>query len=527
MPHEAVERLSMAEQHEWFRSVTSRRALIRGGLAGAGALVAGASVGTGSASAAPAPAPNTGGLLGKAERRAGASVIPFGRHLAYGPDPRTSMSVTWQVPALVDRPFVRIGCSPTDLGQRIPARLSVLRTPYESFTGPRNGLPPVHPTDLEQYYLTARIDHLTPGRTYFYTVGHDGYDPAAHPELGGPASFRTAPAGREKYTFTAFGDQDVNVDSLAMTAAIRRQAPAFHLIAGDLSYANGNGVGHVTDWGFDPRAWDTYFQLNDFVSASLPWQAVVGNHELEPWYSGDGYGGYRERFALPDAEQTTYYSFTHGNVAFLALDANDVAYEQAASLGYTAGAQTRWLTRRLAAFRADENIDFVVAYFHHCGYCTAPAHSSDDGVRGTWGPLFDQYAVDLVINGHNHLYERTDPLKAGRATAKAPIGSTVTTTTHGTTYIVAGCAGDSHYNFDVPDSYQGAVHDVDSVTSTTHNPAGGKTAETVEWSRVRYTGYALLAVDVDPGGHGRTPELVVRGVNQFGAEIDRVTIRRT
>ncbi len=34
-------------------------------------------------------------------------------------------------------------------------------------------------------------------------------------------------------------------------------------------------------------------------------------------------------------------------------------------------------------------------------------------MRTNWVPLFDKYAVDLVINGHNHIYERTDPLKGG------------------------------------------------------------------------------------------------------------------
>jgi hypothetical protein len=35
-------------------------------------------------------------------------------------------------------------------------------------------------------------------------------------------------------------------------------------------------------------------------------------------------------------------------------------------------------------------------------------------------PLFDLYSVDLVINGHNHVFERTDPLRGGVA-AVAPM----------------------------------------------------------------------------------------------------------
>jgi len=92
-------------------------------------------------------------------------------------------------------------------------------------------------------------------------------------------------------------------------------------------------------------------------------------------------------------------------------------------------------------------------------------------VRAAWTPLFDQFDVDLVIDGHNHVYERTDPLRGGSVTTAAPIGSTVRSKTNGTTY-------------------------------------------------------ALLAVDVKPGRHGRPAQLVLRAVNEYGAEVDKLTIER-
>ncbi len=66
-----------------------------------------------------------------------------------------------------------------------------------------------------------------------------------------------------------------------------------------------------------------------------------------------------------------------------------------------------------------------------------------------------------------------------------------------------------------------------SVTTWVRNSSGGKTPETVDWSRVRYTGYALLSVDSEPGRHGQAPKLVLRGVNEYGTEIDRLTIVRS
>ena len=523
MTPEQAARLSMAEQHEWFRAATSRRSMLRGGLVGAAAIAAGPTLLAAPALAAGTTAPAGAALLATAQRPAGSSVAPFGRHVAYGADPATSLSVTWQVPAVVDNPFIRIGHSPLDLSEKIPASLSVLTTPFSDVTAV-DSVPLVKPTTVEQYYVQARVEHLLPGRTYYYVVGHDGYDPAAHPTLDPARAVTTAVSGRSDFTFTAFGDQGVTYDGVALANLIRAQNPAFHLHAGDLSYANSGGDGLITDT-YDPRIWDSFLTQNELFAASIPWQAVVGNHEMEPWYSPDGYGGFFQRFAQP-TENQAYYAFSYGNVGFLALDANDVSYEFAANFNYSGGAQTKWLGRQLAAFRADKDIDFIVVYFHECAYSTTDQHASDGGVRNYWTPLFDQYSVDLVINGHNHVYERTDPLRGGAVAAVAPIGATVDARTQGTTYVVAGSSGASLYQFPATDSYEGEVDNLASVTTWVRNSSGGKTPETVDWSRVRYTGYALLTVDSKPGRRGSEAELVLRGVNEYGTEIDRLTIVR-
>ena len=141
-------------------------------------------------------------------------------------------------------------------------------------------------------------------------------------------------------------------------------------------------------------------------------------------------------------------------------------------------------------------------------------------------PLFDQYGVDLVINGHNHLYERTDPLKGGVVTTPAPIGSTVTPATQGTTYITAGGGGESLYAFTAADSYEGSVDNVATVSAYINAAGGTEVPETVTWSRVRYTGYCLVVIDSNPAPHHGTSTLTIRGLSETGAEIDRVVLSR-
>ena len=308
------------------------------------------------------------------------------------------------------------------------------------------------------------------------------------------------------------------------------QRPAFHLHAGDLSYAESGGQGLVTD-SFDATMWDSFLTQIEPVASRVPWQIATGNHEMEAWYSPDGYGGMHDRFVLPDAN-ATYYSFRYGNVAVVSLDANDVSNELPANLGYSGGAQTAWLQRQLASYHADPEIDFIVAYFHHCAYCTCSSHSSEGGVRAEWTPLFDIHAVDLVINGHNHIYERTDPIRAGAATTSAPTGATVTPASHGTTYITAGGAGADLYAFSAPDTFNGeegsdgGENGDRAVTAFVSEAGAVKRAETVEWSRVRYTGHSLLVIESAPAEAGGTSTLTVRTLAWTGAEIDNVVLAR-
>jgi Calcineurin-like phosphoesterase/Purple acid Phosphatase, N-terminal domain len=441
--------------------------------------------------------------------------------------------VGWQVAAAVSNPFIRVGTSPWDLSGPISAEVRNLATPasvWNTTTNPPvDSVPPSVASDaIEQYYLHATVSGLQPGQTYFYTVGHHGWDFSG--DVTSLGTFATAPHGRPRFRFTAFGDQGVSYDAVGTATLIRTQNPAFHLHAGDISYAEDGGDGLITD-SYDPRVWDSFFNQIEPAAGAIPWQIAVGNHEMETWYSPDGYGGQYARFDFPgeltNSTPPAYYSFVYGNVGIVSLDANDVSDEIPANNGYSAGAQVSWLKSTLTALRANPKVDFIVAYFHHCAYCTCTSHGSEGGARKYFTPLFDAHEVDLVINGHNHIYERTDPLRGGVVTgAGAPIGSTVHPKTDGTTYITAGGAGKSLYAFSVADSYEGSVDNVASIKSYVNEPGGTTANETVTWSRVRYTGYCLLVIDSEPKSWSQGGMLRVRGLDEAGQELDRIDLVR-
>ncbi|MEV5375765.1 metallophosphoesterase family protein [Streptomyces nondiastaticus] len=538
IPEQLADRMTMAEQHEYLRARFARP-LTRRGMLRAGAVTAGAAAGTGllagPARAYPGPAPSPGPspasspeLLVSSAAAAvdGKHVAPFGRHLAFGADPRTQMRISWQVPFAVRRPYVRVGLAPWDLGLRLEAEVRTLHTPPLS-----KKLPAV-----DQVYLHAALDNLRPGRTYYYGVGHDGYDPADPRHFSGIGTFRTAPerpekGGKaEKFTFTAFGDQGVSYQALANDQLILGQNPAFHLHAGDICYADDSGAGKPTDV-YDARVWDQFLAQTESVAASVPWMVTTGNHDMEAWYSPNGYGGQSARWTLPGngfdpARAPGVYSFVYGNTGVVALDANDISYEITANTGYSGGAQTAWLDRRLGELRRTRGLDFIVVFFHHCAFSTTKAHASDGAVREAWLPLFEKHGVDLVINGHNHIYERTDALRGTRVGRKVPIGGTADSTRDGIVYVTAGGAGKSLYDFPAPDSYEGHVKDLESVDSYFWEKGRAKHPEQVEWSRVRYTGFSFLAVESEPAARGGRPRLRVTALAENGARVDHFDVVR-
>jgi hypothetical protein len=184
----------------------------------------------------------------------------------------------------------------------------------------------------------------------------------------------------------------------------------------------------------------------------------------------------------------------------MSLDANDVSLE--IPHPYTAGRQTQWIDAELTRLRADPSIDFIVVYFHHCAYCTITSHGSDAGVREVWVPLFDKHGVDLVINGHNHGYERTTPIRNG------------TPSDTGTTYICAGGGGRSPNTLNKPG--EGFV----SFTPALHEP------EKAPWSVKAVANNSFLRVDVDPGEPGGNTTMNIIAVDSNGYPFDNVVLTR-
>jgi 3',5'-cyclic AMP phosphodiesterase CpdA len=151
----------------------------------------------------------------------------------------------------------------------------------------------------------------------------------------------------------------------------------------------------------------------------------AGNHE----YLDQGPRLYRAFFDLPangpaGIESDLVYSFEYGNAFIAILDSTLAVADDA-----MARKQADWLDGCLGRTGAR----WKVLMFHHPVFASHPRRESPALAR-TWGPIFDKHHVDLVLQGHDHAYQRTYPMRAGRRVLRPDQGTTYVVAVSGTKY---------------------------------------------------------------------------------------------
>lgn len=146
-------------------------------------------------------------------------------------------------------------------------------------------------------------------------------------------------------------------------------------------------MGDMVENGSVSSQWTTFFNIERNLMRQAPLYGVLGNHEQNsPLYF--------MAFHLPGTER--WYSFDYGNAHFIGLEVDGYA-------SYAPGsAQMLWLANDLAQTRQHWKV-----VFYHIPPYSSGSHGSDLPGREALEPLFIQYGVDLVFNGHDHDYERS------------------------------------------------------------------------------------------------------------------------
>jgi acid phosphatase type 7 len=335
-------------------------------------------------------------------------------------DPTTSATFTWETAESDHAAKVRIGTSTTSL--------SAVHTGYTWTTPGSLGGPPT-------YLHEVHVCGLTSGTTYSYEVGGG---PAGSEVWSAAQSFTTVPAGGS-ITLGVFGDaRDSSATWQAVHMRMRDAAVAMQLIGGDI-VDTASVESLYTTWldaiWHDPNNPSAFLTLGQQMMVPID-----GNHEND---LANSFADWSIPGVAGDPYSETYASFDVGSAHILLIDDEQIAGSLASGAASAeAMAQLAWVDSDLKAANADRaRHPFVVVIGHRCMFSSS-VHGMDDDVlaaRGALVPLYDKYSVDLVVNGHDHDYERSKPVMAGSPPSGPPVVG------KGTTYVVSAGAGADAY----------------------------------------------------------------------------------
>jgi hypothetical protein len=293
----------------------------------------------------------------------------------------------------------------------------------------------------------AVLRGLAPGVRYSYRV-YSPVAPLASKSGEQEFSFRAPDPGVLR--FVVFGDTGTGSPeqhAVARAIATEPLAPDLAMLVGDLIYPPASA-----------SSWDPYFF--DPYRALLPairFYAAPGNHD----YEIEGGRPFFDVLTLPRngpaglAPESSYWLELAG-AQLIVHDTN----QSATLLRQQSIPWHNELARRPATFR--------LVFHHHSMYSSGPnfAEAPSPQLRALMAPVYAASGVDIVFNGHDHLYERTRPVS-------------------GVIYLTTGAGGASLYARTAQNAFTLAF--ANNVHSYTHVEVRGRT---------------LLLRQVDTSGQG-------------------------
>jgi hypothetical protein len=323
--------------------------------------------------------------------RVASTPLPDQVTVAFGSDPAHELVWTWRTSPEITSSAIRIARAARATDQRQPSSGSPATGDIRVVAGESTC---IDVRDLLNDPVIRRhrvsVDRLEPDTSYRYSVG-DG-----KPGRWGPwRTVKTGPDRSRGVRLLYLGDAQTGLEPwgrLLKTATGRHPDLDFMVLAGDL-----------VDRGNERTNWDHFFLRAQGVFDRLPLMPCSGNHE----YLDRGPRLFRATFELPrngprGIDSDLVYHFESGDAFFAVLDSTPATCNADA-----ARRQADWLDAALEHTTATWK--FVI--FHHPVY---PSHPWRDtpALRKHWVPIFDKHHVDFVLQGHDHAYQRTYPLRA-------------------------------------------------------------------------------------------------------------------
>jgi hypothetical protein len=277
--------------------------------------------------------------------------------------------------------------------------------------------------NTKDHRFEATFSNLTPGTEYEYVLVNYGLFGRTI-QLAGPFKMQTpVPPGKD-FRFIAFGDSGNGSHTQADLAAVLTSHKSNLVIhTGDLIYPSGEMKDYLPN----------FFEPNAALIRSVPFMPSLGNHDCVT----DKGKPYLDVFVLPEngpkgvTPERNYY-FDFGDGRFIALDSNPPELYGEITAKARHDLVAPWVRDTLTHC----NARWKFVYYHHPFY-TGSQHTAESAkyMKDDFARIFEECGVDIVFNGHNHLYERTAPIMQDKI---VPDGQ-------GIVYIVTGAGGADRY----------------------------------------------------------------------------------
>jgi 3',5'-cyclic AMP phosphodiesterase CpdA len=360
--------------------------------------------------------------------------------------PHLSQAVTWRSEEKGDAPVAQI----------VPVSL-LLEAESHAVTVKADTCQIKIDESQDAFHHSVVFESLVPDTAYAYRVGNDPY-------WGEWSRFKTASDSQNAFTFVFFGDIQEQVAALGAqlfrTAVLAVPDAAFWLFAGDMM-----------DNGPDDREWAEFFDAVSWMPKTFSLVPVPGNHEypdprIIPRNERRITPLWRPHFTLPEngppGLEETAYSLDYQGVCLIVLNGNEPL-----------DAQAEWLETVLSRNTAD----WIIVAIHQPVYSISTRRHVTR-FQEVLVPIFDRYAVDLVLQGHDHGYARTKALKNHQP---------VTGKEKGTVYIISN-SGPKFYP--VSDRYDHLMARTGSKEMLFHTID-------VDETTLRFTAFDLMQQPVD------------------------------
>lgn len=295
--------------------------------------------------------------------------------LTWSADPSTTQSVSWRTVSGGDRIIGQIAEEQSNPD---------FETKAQTVVGERLYLERATQKDA---YNQVSFRDLKPGTSYIYRVG-DGTNWSSWNQ------FKTAGQFGD-FSFIYLGDAQNDLRSKwsrTIRRAFQQEANARFIVhAGDL--INRSNV---------DEEWAEWYEGAGFIHQMIPAVPTPGNHE----YKRDSTGRlvldphWKVQFNLPkngpEGLQDAVYYLDYQDLRIVSLNSQLIMLDSAA-----AALQEKWVEKVLASSPKKWNIVLM----HHPVYSTAK-NRDNTVLRERFKPIFEQYGVDLVLQGHDHTYAR-------------------------------------------------------------------------------------------------------------------------